>query len=507
MSVKSYDAIIIGGGHNGLVAAAYLAKADLRVLLLESASHLGGAAAEAEIAPGIYAPALAHLVEAMPRSIERDLKLAKYGLQYPKLPLATIALEQEGRHLHLSNPEKMAASLGEADKAALKEFQREITFYAKLLLPLLAQPALSAGADMRAYLHRLVLRLFASRRGSLAQLLHLMPISIGDRLDAAFENPHLKAALAADALLGSDQGPYEPGTWFHLLYREALRRLGRGQSVPIGGIGMLTSALASAAAALGVDIQLGTRVIRIITRSESVTGVETETGAVYSAPVVISSLDPILTFETLLGRAALETQPARRIEKNLSRGLSAKINLALDARPHFRGLDEQDLNARLLVVPSLGELDRAYVQAKRGEEPLDALYEIVVSETGAGSYILSAIKHYAPWENGETVNPLEALLHMLDLYAPGIERSVVSGEYLAPHAIEKRFSLRGGGWYQGNMRVDQLMAFRPSPGFSQDVPAVSGLYLGGVGCHPGGGLSGLPGKFAAAAVMARRKRK
>lgn len=508
MSNRAYDAIIIGGGHNGLIAAAYLAKAGQRVLLLEAASHLGGAASETELAPGIYAPALAHLIETLPRNIERDLKLGRHGLQLPKQSVSTIVLNEDGRHLHLSNPARLEPALSETDKAALKDFRRELAFYAGLLRPFLAQGAASAGSHLRARLQKALLRLFVSRHGDASQLLHLLPQSIGDRLDSTFENPQLKAALAADALLGGHSGPYEPGTWFSLVYKEALRGLGRGHLLPAGGIGRFTSALAEAAAELGVEIELGVRVTRIMTRSEMVTGVETETGATYSAQMVLSSLDPVITFGTLVGYANFEAQTAKRLTRNLSRGMSAKINLLLDAQPLIRGLDSQDINnARLLIVSSLGELDRSYIQAKRSKDPLDPLYEIVPSATETGSWSLSIIKHYAPWENDEAVNPLEMVLHTLDRHIPGIERSILAGEYLAPNVIEKRFSLRGGGWYQGDLRMDQLLALRPSPGLAQEAPTVSGLYLCGAGSHLGGGLSGLPGKFAAEAALARRFRK
>jgi phytoene dehydrogenase-like protein len=193
--------------------------------------------------------------------------------------------------------------------------------------------------------------------------------------------------------------------------------------------------------------------------------------------------------------------------------MSAKINLALESLPAFRGLGKKDLNARLLIAPSLAEMDLAYVEAKRGEFSFNPIYEIAIPTllggnlAPSGHHILSIIFHYAPFGNVEGVDPVGRAISKLEEYAPGIGESVIAAEYLSPESIEKKFSLRGGGWYQGDLRLDQLFSFRPAVGFSHSSTSMAGLYLCGAGCHPGGGISGLSGKFAADAALARRVRR
>jgi phytoene dehydrogenase-like protein len=513
MSNRIFDAIVIGAGHNGLVAAAYLAKAGQRVLVLEAAAQIGGATGVSELAPGYSAPALAHVVEGMPHSIERDLKLKRYGLRYPRQKMPTIALSRDSDPLHLSEKNYQGTmNLSEADKDALRDFRAEISAYAKIILPVLKEASPAAREEMQAMLCHLNWRIVFSRHASLSQLMQLLPMSIGDRLDAAFDDARLKGILAVDALLGGSVGPYEAGTWFRLVYREAMRKLGRGVSHPIGGVPMLAQALAEAAVGMGVDIRLNVKVTRIITRSEIVTGVETDAGTTVSAPLVISSLDPATSLGSLVGGARFEVQGTMRINRSVSRGMSAKINLALNRLPDFRRLDQKDLKARLLIAPSIEDLDAAYIQAKRGEEPVDSLYEIVIPTMHSGNdtppdhHVVSIVKHYAPYANKEDHDPLTQTINILERYAPFLGRSIIAAEYLSPQTIETRYSLRGGGWYQGDMRVDQLFAFRPAVGFAHNSTPISGLYLCGAGCHPGGGISGLSGKFAADAALSRRKR-
>jgi phytoene dehydrogenase-like protein len=332
-------------------------------------------------------------------------------------------------------------------------------------------------------------------------------------LEEHFHEPLLKGALGFDAVLGTNFGPRSPGTVLTLLYRLAAQAAaGGGLSQPLGGVGALCDALARSAAARGAHIRPRALVKRILVESDRAAGVELESGERIAAAAVISSADPKTTFLQLLGTAHLDTGFVRRVKHLRSRGLAAKLHLALDRLPAFAGAAESNLRGRLLVAPSLEYLERAYNHAKYGEYSSAPALEITVptlndpSLAPAGKHVLSALVQYAPYalKDGwldERERFTELCVSVLERHAPGLSSSIVCLELLTPVDIEQEFRISGGHWHHGDLAFDQFFMVRPVPGAAQHATPVPGLYLCGAGCHPGGGVIGTAGLNAARRVL------
>ena len=520
---RSFDAIVIGGGHNGLVAAAYLAKAGKRVILLEASEHLGGAIATGEISPDYMVSTAAHLVEAIPRRIEKDLKLARNGLRFAARKVPTIALSHDKRHLTLSSRRRDLGALRQwnaHDAAAIVTFLDRLKAHAAALRPLLLAPTPSSGgasSDAKAVFRRLVWRARRLGRPSLENLLRTLPASIGDLVDDTFETPLLRAAFAFDAVYGTAEGPYSPGTALNLIYRRALQHETKGASLPRGGMGALVGALRRSAEGFGVAIRTGAAVTRIVVENGVAKGVETAAGDVVRAPVILSSVNPRATMLDLVGPAHLDAGLASRLAQTNRRGATAKLNLALEGLPTIAGLSPAEYGARLLVLPSLNEFDQAFASFKRGELPDELPMEVtipsVVDATLApvGHHVMSVLIQYVPYEvsGGWAVQRdrlLDRVIGRLSLHAPDIRARIIAGEMLLPPDVEAKFGLEGGEWHGGEMRPDRLLMFRPMPELAQYRTPLEGLYLCGAGNHPGGGVSGRPGQLAAELVLSDGRR-
>ncbi len=514
---RKYDAIVIGGGHNGLVAAACLGRAHRRVLLVEARDRLGGAAATAEILPGYLISAVAHLLEGFPRRLERELKLGKHGLRYAARNIPTVALDRDGRHLLLPRSRKefsaFAARLPK-DAAAYRDYLSRLQTQAGLIAPLFAEmpPKPGDAEPLRQLLRRLVWRAEFSGGATLRRLMRILPESIGDLLDAEFESPLLKGALAFDATLGGGEGPYAPGTAFRAVCREAMRMQGQGVRLPQGGMGAVVDALAAAVSAQRGEIRLGARVARILVEDGAVAGVEMEDGFIVRAPLVVSSAGPRNTMLELLGAARLETGQAIQLRAPVPRGTSAKVNLALEGAPQFAGLAAELHGARLIISPSLEDLGHANTVCREGDFASDPVMEVTIPSMSdgtlapAGHHVLSVLVHHVPFdiEGGWPARReafVQRVVRTLEQYAPGIGDLMIAGEILTPPDIETKYGLAGGDWHQGDLRLDRLFGFRPAPAFGRYGTPVPGLYLCGAGSHPGGGVTGLPGFLAAETIV------
>ncbi|MEN6541966.1 NAD(P)/FAD-dependent oxidoreductase [Parvibaculum sp.] len=514
---RSFDAIVIGGGHNGLVAACYLAKAGKRVILFEASDHLGGAVTTGEITPDYMISTASHLIEALPRRIEKELKLSRNGLRFAARNLPTIALSRDKRHLVLSSRRRDIAALREwnaHDAAALVEFSARLKAYAAALRPLLlgVPPSFTGpSSDAVTALRRLVWRMRRLGQPSFEDLLRVLPASIGDLVDATFETPLLRAAFAFEALRGTAEGPYSPGTAFNLIYRRALQLETRGTSLPRGGMGALVTALRHSAEGLGVAIRTGAAVRCIIVENNVAVGVETVAGEFLRAPAILSSVDPRATMLDLVGAANIDAGLAMRLAQTSRRGATAKLNLALDGLPTISGLAPAEYGARLLVVPSLGELDQAFASFKRGEVPAELGMEVTIPSVAdtslapAGHHVMSVLIQHVPYEvaGGWTLQRdrlLDRVIETLARYAPDLRARIIAGEMLLAPDIEAKFGLAGGEWHCGEMRPDQLLMFRPTPELARYRTPLRGLYLCGAGSHPGG-ISGLAGQLAARTVL------
>lgn len=517
----SFDAIVIGGGHNGLVAAAYLGRAGLRVGLFEASATLGGALATGEISPDYRISTAAHLIEAIPRRIEKDLKLARHGLRFAERRIATIALARDKKHFLLSKRRADPAALNHrnaSEAAAYAAFSDRLTHYAKVLAPLLAAPAPApASGAARNAIRQLLWRAERLGPAALEMLLHDMPGSIGDLVGENFETEPLKGAIAFEAVRGSADGPFSAGTVFRLVHRMALRLGTMGHSAPVGGLGGLVDALARAAESHGVALMTSSPIGRIRVENGVAAGVETGEGDFVAAPLILSGADPSRTMTDLLDPEHLDAGFARRMRRAVPRGATAKLNLALDGLPTIQGLAPIDYGARLLVVPSLAELDEAFIRFKRGEVSSEPAMEITVpsvldaSLAPSGQHVMSVLVQYVPYEakggwDGRRDRLLGRIVDTLSLYAPDLGRKIVAGELLLPSDIEKKFGLAGGDWHHGACVSDRVPLLRPTSELAAMRTPVPGLYLCGAGAHPGGGISGLPGKLAAEQALADRRR-
>ena len=518
---KSHDVIIIGAGHNGLVCAAYLARAGCSVLVLEANEQVGGAAITREFAPGYSVSAGAHLLFQFSARIVSDLELDRHGLDWAASGLNTVALSADGNHLTLGGDHVDGAGLSETDRAAYPVFLHKYRRFAGLLRKTFSSRPPRVGSNDIKELARLAglgLNMRLLGQDLMRELMRTGAINIYDVLQETFADERLKGALGMDALLGANLGPRSPGSVLTYLYRLTgrLHANDSGVSVAAGGMGSVTRALRNAAEAAGAEIRTATPVKRILLDRDRVTGVETAAGERIDSKLVVSNADPRTTFLQLVGARYIETGFARRIDNIRMQGKAAKLHLALEGLPVFSGLTTAESGQRLLIAPSLKHIEHAFDDSKYGRFSAQPVMEINIPSihddglAPAGKHVLSAIVQYAPfelrsgWDSGR--NDFEQLLvKRLEEYAPGISKQVITAELLTPPDLEREFNIHGGHWHHGEYSMDQFMMLRPVPGAAHYATPLAGLYLCGAGCHPGGGVMGLPGRNAANEILKQEK--
>jgi phytoene dehydrogenase-like protein len=507
-----YDCIVIGGGHNGLVCAATLARGGRKVLVLEARPQVGGAASTSEFAPGFQVSACAHLLHLMPADLIRELELESHGLRWSARAMPTTALLPGGTPLAVNG-----SGLSTADAAAYAAYGARMCRFAEALAPLLARvPPRLGTADWsdRWALLGLGWQIRKLGRRDMRELLRIGGMNVFDLLEEHFESDLLKGALGFDAVLGTNFGPRSPGTVLTLLYRLAAEHAGGAAALsqPAGGMGAVCEALAKSAARAGAVIRTASPVARILVEADRAVGVQLESGERIAAAAVASSADPKTTFLKLLGARHLDTGFVRRVRHFRAQGLAAKLHLALDREPRFIGVDAAGSAGRLLLAPSLRYLERAYNHAKYGEYSAAPALEVTVptiNDPGLappGKHVLSAIVQYAPyalkagWPN-ERQRFTDLCIDMLESVAPGLRGSVLGAQLLTPVDIEREVGIDGGHWHHGDLAFDQFFMVRPVPGAAQHRTPLPGLLLCGAGCHPGGGVMGTAGRNAAKQLM------
>ena len=509
--------VVIGAGHNGLVCASYLARAGREVVVLEAADRVGGGAVTREFAPGYRVSACAHLSYLLDAGISRELGLASHGLKTARANLRTVALAAEGDHLVFDQGRLEAGALPAADRAALAEYHARMLKFARVLAKQHnRRPPRLGGGGHSELIAAAMLGLDVRRlgRSDMREFLRIAGINIFDVLEETFESPLLKGALALDAVLGTNLGPRSSNSVLSLLHRMSGQAAGAtgGLSLPEGGMGAVSEALANAARARGVTIRTGSPVAKITLLGDCVSGVELENGERIAAGTVISNADPARTLLGLLGARHLETGFVHRIRHFRSKGMAAKLHLALDGLPAFARLPVERAGERLVIAPDLVYIEHAFDHAKHGQCSPNPALEITIPSVHdrtlapAGQHVLSAIVQYAPFDpRASTADAraglLERTLGVLERHAPGLRRRVIASELLLPADLEREFRITGGHWHHGELALDQLLMMRPVPGAAQYAMPVNGLYLCGAGCHPGGGVMGSAGRNAAQAVI------
>ena len=511
--IDKYDAIVVGGGHNGLVCAALLAKSGKQVLVLEANDQVGGAAVTREFAEGHAVSACAHLLYQLQPSVRKDLKLS------PKLAsedMTTIALGDDGQHVRING--KSVEGVSDADAESYRGFHKRMTRFADLLRSYFnkAPPRLGT-TDFKDLMTLGQLGFDIRRLGKteMREFLRLIGMNIHDELTERFESSLLRGALSLDAVLGTHLGPRSPNTIMTYLYRLAGDH-GRVAS-PVGGMGSVSDELAQVARESGVTIRTGMPVSRIVIDNGRVAGVETESGERFDSMMVISNADPQRTIMELVGARHVETGFTHRIHHMRMKGNAAKLHLALDGLPTIDGLSKKDYAQRIVIAPDEHYVERAFNPAKYGESSPEPVLEITFPSfrdaalAPPGQHVMSAVVQYAPYElkggwTGEARQQFEAAaIRAIERYAPDITDRITASELLTPADIEREFHITGGHWHHGELTLDQFLFVRPVCGAAQYRMPVDGLYLCGAGAHPGGGVSGAAGRNAARAILSREK--
>jgi phytoene dehydrogenase-like protein len=520
---NAYDAIVIGAGHNGLVCAAYLARAGKRVLVLERSELIGGAARSEEVFPGFRFSVFSYVVSLLRPEIIRDLDLPRHGLHI--LPLeSTLTPLAKGDYLaqwsdHDQNRRELARhSLRDAE--AYDEFGRLMYQMARAVKPFLGitppDPASYAPRDLLD-----LARLASNLRGLGAEQFHalhkLLTMSASDYLDEWFETEGLKATKAASGIIGTFQGPRSPGTAYVLLhhYMGEIDGVFRAWGFAKGGNGSVSAAIAAAARGFGAEIRTGSAVERVVVRNGRATGVALESGEEIAAAHVVSGADPRRTFMQLVGTEHLPEDFAEGIRRFKFRGSSGKVNLALSELPDFTCLpgNGPHLRGAISISPSVDYLERAYDDAKYGNVSKHPYMDIVIpsmidpSMAPPGRHVMSIFVQYAPydlnggWSDARREAFGDTVIDTLAQYAPNLKSAILHRQVITPADIERVVGLAEGNIFQGELALQQMFFLRPVPGWAKYATPIRGLYQCGSGTHPGGGVMGASGRNAAHAVL------
>lgn len=523
MSVPSFDAVVIGGGHNGLVNAAYLARAGLKVLVLERRPRVGGAAVSEEVFPGFRFSVYSYVVSLLRPEIIRDLDLPACGLEI--LPLeSTFTPLPDGDYLvrwadhDLTRRELYRHSPRDAE--AYDEFGRlmvQLAFAVKPLLDLVPpDPTSLKPSDLLGLLKlaRYVRRLGGDR---VSALVKLMTMSAADFLEEWFETEPLKATMSASGIIGTFLGPRSPGTAYVLLhhYLGEIDGVFRAWGFARGGTGAVSEAIATAARKLGVAIRTGAPVARVLTRAGRARGVVLESGEEIPAQLVISAVDPKRTFLHLVDPAELPGELVEGIRRYRTRGSSAKVNLALSELPNFTCLPGPGphLRGAISISPSVAYLEQAYDDAKYGSFSRRPYLDIVIPSlidpgmAPPGRHVMSVFVQYAPytlrggWTDAQREALGDAVVETLAEYAPNLPRAILHRQVLTPADMEREIGLTEGNIFHGELSLHQLFCLRPVAPWAQYRTPIAGYYQCGSGTHPGGGICGAPGRLAARQIL------
>ena len=521
-----FDALVVGGGHNGLTAAAYLARAGLSVCVLERRPVLGGACVTEELWPGHRVSRASYVVSMLQPKVVEDLRLREFGYQPIPLEPNFATMTDDGRPVAFYNdPMRTRESIARHsrhDAVAYSGFEQMFERLARFLQPMLLRPPPQLGSRRPGDLFdvlREAARLAGLRRREVHELYRVMTMPVGELLEEWFTSDVIKGALASTGVVGVWAGPRTPGTAYNLLHHwlgELDGVVGLWGHVR-GGMGAISEAIAASARAAGAVIRTDAEVSSIDVRAGRVIGVTLVSGEELAAPVVVSGAHPRTTVLDLVGPEHFPDQVVHDIRRYRSRGGSVKINCVLSEPPEFDGLSaaetEELLHASFTLCPSIDYLERAWQDACRGRPSESPYIEVEVPSvsdpglTDDDSVVMTMFTQYGPpsaddWGEGEREAYAERCFEILGRYASNVRDAVVHYEVLAPPDIERVFGLLGGSIFQGEQGLDQMAFMRPTPELSGYATPVGGLYLCGAGTHPGGGVMGASGHNAAQRVLA-----
>jgi phytoene dehydrogenase-like protein len=519
----AYDVIVIGGGHNGLTAAAYLARAGRSVLVLERRHLLGGAAVTEEVFSGFHFSVCSYVVSLLRPEIIRELDLARHGLEI--LPLdGTFTPMPGGDYLWRTNDHartrREIARHSRLDAEAYDEYGRAMVEMGRFVKPILAMtPPDPTSLDPRGLrqLFSLLQRFRQLARQDQYNQMQLMTMSASDFLDQWFETDVLKATMAASGIIGTFLGVRSPGTAYVLLhhYMGEIDGAFRSWGLARGGTGSISNAIAAAARTAGVTIRPDAAVARVSIRNGRAEGVVLESGEEIRARVVASSVDPWVTFLRLIDPATLPDDFVDDVRRFKFRGSSGKVNLALDALPDFSALPGQGphLRGAISISPSIDYMERAYDEAKYGRFSRSPYIDIVIpsltdpSVAPPGKHVMSCFVQYAPYHLKESTWDEQreafgdAVVNAIAQFAPNLPNIIRHRQVVTPLDLEREWSLSEGNIFQGELTLEQLFFLRPAPGWAQYKTPVDNLYMCGSATHPGGGIMGAPGRNAARKIL------
>lgn len=518
----TYDAIIVGAGHNGLVAACYLAKAGLKTLLLERRDVVGGGAVTEEFHPGFRCSTFDHTAGPLAQQVVSDLNLSQHGLEFITPTVRVTSFTNDGKSLSIYNDSNR--TVGEIEKYSKKDaeaypqFLDSFSRIGSVLAPLLSMtpPSINHPTANDAWqLGKIGLAFRKLGKTDEYRLLRWGPMAVADLVAEWFETEVLRATVAARGIAGTFAGPWSAGSSLGLLMQAAL------DSNPIapaafvkGGMGGLTKALASAANAVGVEVRTSSEVVRIES-GESSSKVFLKTGEEIQARAVVSNADPKSTFLNLVDPVDLEPGFLQKMRNYRAFGSVAKINLALEKLPGFKGVDDPPtkLAGRIHIGHEIDYLERAFDASKYGEFSSQPYLDITIpslsdpSLAPSGKHVMSIQVQFTPTKlregdwNSRGQEFADTVINHLASFAPDLKELIIEGQVITPHDLEATYGLSGGNIHHGEQVLDQFFTFRPLIGWAQYRTPLSRVYLCGAGTHPGGGITGLPGANAAREIL------
>ena len=521
-----YDAIVVGAGHNGLTAAAYLARAGLTTLVLERREIVGGCCVTEEIAPGCRVSTTSYIASMLRPEVIKDLNLAEHGLRMVPCDPAIQVAFPDGRVVPWwANRDRAVAEFRKYSAKDAETFVRvddRLKKLARYLQPFFMEPPPEVDtASMQGWsdLFRVGKRFRGISSNEISQLISFLTGSLGEFLDRNYESETIKTLFLANNVYGKHGGPYQPGTaiglLFHLLSGGEHELQGFYGHV-MGGMGAITQALAAAGQKLGVEIRTSAPVSQIMTRAGQATGVALEDGTEIRGRIILSNADPKRTFLRMLPPSDLPEDFLDSVRGIKMDGPCAKVNFVLAEEPRFRGTPSQATPLErtfYTLVPSLEFAERCYDISKFGEIPEELWVDCVVSSNAdpslapQGKHILTCFVQYVPYklragtwdEKRELLG--DRVVKKIAEHAPNVPNSILARQVLTPLDLERTYGLTEGNIFHGDLTLEQLFFMRPVAGWSQYRTPVAGLYLCGAGAHPGGGVTGAPGHNAAQQVL------